>query len=133
MEKSILRKDLALARPERARGHQFKYNLPERERKKNKKATSLPSCTDNAGLPRLISMRKATSGIDILWHRVPTTDLLLNGRLKEEGRNKLCFPKGLELPKRPVESQLCNEGKRGERIPAHRHSEKPAENKWEEG
>jgi len=53
--------------------------------------------------------------------------------VKEEGRNKLCFPKGLELPKRPMESQPCNEGKQGERIPAHRHSETPAENKREEG
>ena len=132
MEKSVLRKDLALARHERARAHRFKYNLPERERGKKKSNVS-PSWTDNAGLPRLISMRKATSGIDILRHRVPATDLLLNVRLKEEGRNKLCFPKGLELPKRPMESQLCNEGKQGERIPAHRHRETPAENKGEEG
>lgn len=133
MEKSVLRKDLVLTRHEGARAHQFKYNLPERERKKKKSDVS-PSCTDNnAGLPRLISMRKATSGIDILQHCVPAANHLLNARLKEEGRNKLRFPKGLELPKRPMESQLCNEGKQGERIPAHGHSETPAKNKWEEG
>lgn len=31
MEKSVLRKDLAPTRHGRARAHQFKYNLPERE------------------------------------------------------------------------------------------------------
>lgn len=34
-------------------------------------------------------MRKATCGIDILRHRVPNANLLLNARLKEEGRNRI--------------------------------------------
>lgn len=136
MEKSVLRKDLAPTRQERARAPWFKYNLPEREGQKKKKiqpSIVSHSCTENARIPHLISMRKATSGIDILLHGVPAADLLLNARLKEEGRNNLCFPKGLELPKRPMESQLCNEGKQGGRIPDHRHSETPVENKWEKG
>lgn len=58
------------------------------------------------------------------WHSVASSPCHRpppQWRLKEEGRNKLCFAKGLELPKRPTKSQLCNEGK--ERIPAHGHSE----------
>lgn len=133
MEKSVLRK---IWHPQGMRETELIRSdiiFQKGKGQKNQPTNVSHSCTDNARLPHLISMRKATSGIDILLHRVPATDLLLNARLKEEGRNKLCFQKGLELPKRPTESQLCNEGKQGGRIPAHRHSEMPVENKWEKG
>lgn len=43
MEKSVLRKDLAPTRQERARAPWFKYNLPEREGQKKKKKYNPPS------------------------------------------------------------------------------------------
>lgn len=74
-----------------------------------------PSSTDNAGLPCLISMRKATCGIDILWHRVPNADL--NARLKEEGRNKLCFAKRAGAAKEAHGKPIVQRGETGREDP----------------
>lgn len=96
---------------------------PRKKEEGGKKARVSPSCTDNAGVLRLISMRKATPGIDILWHQVPTTDLLLNARLKEEGRNKLLSQRAGAAEEAHGKS-IVQRGKAGrERIPAHSHSE----------